>query len=287
MTGAQTVQVIDRAVAVMSAFSPQRPVASVSEIAASTSLSRSTVHRILASLAKHGLIVQVPKSTDYCLGPRLLALADTARQRLTLELQAGPAMTALRDYTGETVALHVLDETPARRTLAQVESVHPLRRTYTDIGVPLPPHQGAPGKALLAFAEESLREQVLAGELRSAITGTKLDASALRDELAEIRSVGYALSMEERVPGVVSLAVPVRDHTASVVAALSVSIPAVRAKRADLEALAPRAREAADELSAQLGYAGGLTPPDQTAPARPAPTPKQPRHERPSSPAGE
>lgn len=256
MAGGQTVQVIDRAVAVMSAFSPQRPVASVSQIAASTSLSRSTVHRILASLAKHGLIVQVPNSTDYCLGPRLLAFADTARQRLSLELQAGPAMAALRDYTGETVALHVMDATPARRTLAQVESVHPLRRTYTDIGAPLPPHQGAPGKVLLAFADEELRERVLAGDLRSAITGTKLDAAELRDELAKIRAGGYALSLEERVPGVVSLAVPVLDHTAKVVAALSVSIPAVRAGRAELEALAPRAREAAAELSAQLGYPG-------------------------------
>lgn len=252
--GQQTVQAIDRAVAVMSAFSRARPVAGVSEIAESTSLSRSTVHRILASLAKHGLIAQLPKSTDYCLGPRLLGLADTARQQLSLELQAGPAMTALRDYTGETVALHVLDETPARRTLAQVESVHALRRTYTDIGAPLPPHQGAPGKVLLAFAEEALHERVLAGDLRSAINGTKIDPAALRAELAEIRATGYALSLEERVPGVVGLAVPVRDHTSSVVAALSVSIPAIRAGRRELEALAPRAAAAADELSAQLGY---------------------------------
>jgi len=254
--GQQTVQAIDRAVAVMSVFSRARPVAGVSEIAASTSLSRSTVHRILTSLAKHGLIAQLPKSTDYCLGPRLLGFADTARQHLSLELHAGPAMTALRDYTGETVALHVLDETPARRTLAQVESVQPLRRTYTDLGAPRPPHQGAPGKVLLAFAEEALRERVLTGDLRSAITGTKVDAGALRVEMAQIRAAGYALSLEERVPGVVGLAVPVRDHTSAVVAALSVSIPAVRAGRPELEMLAPRARAAAAELSAQLGHTG-------------------------------
>ena len=252
--GGQTVQAIDRAVAVMSTFSRARPVAGVSEIAASTSLSRSTVHRILMSLAKHGLVSQLPKSSDYCLGPRLLGLAETARQQLSLELHAGPAMTALRDYTGETVALHILDSTPARRTIAQVESVHALRRTYTDIGAPLPPHQGAPGKVLLAFADTELQDRVLAGDLRSATTNTKIDTDRLRESLATIREVGFALSLEERVQGVVGLAVPVRDHTSSVVAALSLSAPVLRLGRAELEALAPRAQEAAAELSVQLGH---------------------------------
>jgi IclR family transcriptional regulator, acetate operon repressor len=253
----QSVQAIDRAVAIMSVFSRARPVAGVSEIAELTSLSRSTVHRILVSLANHGLVTQVPRSADYCLGPRLLGLAETARARLSLELIAEPAMTALRDYTGETVALHVMDDTPARRTIAQVESVHPLRRTYTDIGSPRPPHQGAPGKALLAFAAEELQDRVLAGDLRSAVTLAKVDPERLRAELAEVRTLGYAMSLEERVPGVVGLAVPVRDHTGDVVAALSVSAPALRAGVAELTALAPRAMQAADEVSQKLGYRRG------------------------------
>lgn len=261
----QSVQAIDRAVAIMSVFSRARPVAGVSEIAELTSLSRSTVHRILVSLANHGLVSQLPRSTDYCLGPRLLGLAETARGRLSLEQHAEPAMTALRDYTGETVALHILDATPARRTVAQVESVHALRRTYTDIGSPLPPHQGAPGKVLLAFAAEPVQEKVLGGDLRSAVTLSKIDPEELRAELAAIREAGYALSMQERVPGVVGVAVPIRDHTGEVVAALSVSVPALRAGITELEALAPRAVEAARELSSQLGYR-----PDDLRPRRTA-----------------
>jgi DNA-binding IclR family transcriptional regulator len=107
---------------------------------------------------------------------------------------------------------------------------------------------------LLAFADETVREQVLAGDLRSAVTLAKIDPDLLRDELAKIRTAGYALSLEERVPGVVGLAVPARDHTGAVVAALSVSAPALRAGVPELEALAPRAMQAADELSCQLGY---------------------------------
>lgn len=249
----QSVQAIDRAVAIMSVFSRARPVAGLSDIAELTSLSRSTVHRILASLAVHGLVAQVPRSADYCLGPRLLGLAENARARLSLERVAQSAMTALRDHTGETVALHVLDPTPARRTISQVESVHPLRRTYTDIGSPHPPHQGAPGKVLLAFAEDALRQRVLAGDLRSPGTFARVDPDALRTELERIRERGYAMSLEERVAGVVGLAVPVRDHTGDVAAALSVSAPALRTGEAELVELAPRVIEAGDEVSAGLG----------------------------------
>jgi DNA-binding IclR family transcriptional regulator len=155
------------------------------------------------------------------------------------------------------VGLHIMDETPVRRTIAQVESTLPLRRTYTDLGAPIPPHQGAPGKLLLAFAPEELREKVLAQDLRSATTHARIRPEDLRAELDLVRERGYAASMEERVAGVAGIAAPVRDHAGGVVAALSVSIPAVRTDRHALEKLAPRMAEAAMELSHQLGYRSG------------------------------
>ena len=258
MTGQQgTVQAIDRAVAILSAFSPARPVASVSELARATGLTRSTTHRLLSTLVQHGLVVQLPRSTSYCLGPRLLGLADTARSQLYLELHAEETMTALRDFTGETVGLHIMDETPVRRTIAQVESTLPLRRTYTDLGAPIPPHQGAPGKLLLAFAPEELREGVLAQDLRSSTTHARIRSEDLRAEFALIQERGYAISMEERVVGVAGIAAPVRDHAGDVVAALSISVPAVRTDRDALEKLAPRMADAAMELSHQLGFRTG------------------------------
>lgn len=257
-TASGGVQSIDRAVALLSVFTPERPVVGMSQIARLTGLSRSTVHRLLAALAAHGMVQQAPHSTSYTLGPRLLGLADTARQHLTRERQAEPVMTWLRDESGETVGLHVLDETPARRTLSQVESTQPLRRTYTDLGSPRPAHQGAPGKVLLAFAAEEVRQSVLSRRLTSPDGSRVIRPQELRAELDEIRTQGYAISIEERVLGVVALAVPARDHTGDVTAALSISIPAVRAGRAELVALAPLALHAASTLSARLGY--GLGP---------------------------
>ncbi len=249
-------QAIDRAVAVLSVFTPERPVVGLSDIARLTGLSRSAVHRLLAALTAHGMVQHAAHSTSYSLGPRLLGLADTARHHLTRERQAEPVMTWLRDQCGETVGLHVLDETPARRTLSQVESTQPLRRTYTDLGTPLPAQHGAPGKVLLAFAPDDVREAALSRRLTSPDGSRVLRREDVRAELGEIRRHGYAMSLEERVKGVVALAVPARDHTGEVTAALSVSIPAVRAGREDLIALAPLALHAAGTLSARLGYLG-------------------------------
>jgi DNA-binding IclR family transcriptional regulator len=265
------VQSIDRAVALLSVFTPERPVAGLSDIARLTGLSRSTAHRLLTALGAHGMVQQAPHSTAYSLGPRVLGLADTARRHLTRDRQAEPVMTWLRDQCGETVGLHVLDETPARRTLAQVESTQPLRRTYTDLGSPHPAHQGAPGKVLLAFAPEALRQTALARRLTTP-DGRVLRADVFRAELEQIRADGYAISLQERVVGVVALAVPARDHTGQVTTALSISIPAVRAGRDELVALAPLALQAARTLSARLGYGLGPLHPDdalRTPAARP------------------
>jgi IclR family acetate operon transcriptional repressor len=242
--------------ALLSVFSTARPVVGVSELARATGLARGTAHRLVTALVSHGLLTQVPETTSYCLGPRLLGLADVARQQISLEAQAGPVMRWLRDRSTETVGLHILDDLPSRRTIAQAESPRPLRRTYTDLGSPRPPFQGAPGKLLLAFADDGLRQRVLDGELTTADGSGKLDASDLASELEVLRKDGYALSLQERVPGVVALAVPVRDHRGVVVAALSISIPSVRAGRDELLELVPLAREAAEQLSERLGSAG-------------------------------
>ena len=241
------VQSIDRGVAILSVFSRARPVAGISEIARLTGLSRGTTHRLVAALTSHGLMAQVPDSTAYSLGPRLLTLGDVARSQLSLETQSVPVMTRLRDDTGETIGLHVLDTEPSRRTIAQVESLQPLRRTYTDLGAPRPPHQGAPGKALLAFAPPARRSLA-----REQLVDDPAALAELDEQLDAVRADGYAISLEERVPGVVAIAMPVFDHTGAV-AALSISIPAVRAGRAELVALVPVLRDATEQLSKQLG----------------------------------
>lgn len=248
------VRSLDRAVAILSAFDERRPLLSLSEIADVLGLNTSTAHRLLQALKAHGLVSQPDGGKSYALGPRLLGLARLATAALDIREVALPQMRALRDEAGETVGLHVLRPDLSRMVVDQAESSQPLRRTYTDLGHPIPLHQGAPGKVLLAFLPEDERESVLGRPLAAANENTITAVDALRNELVAIRKRGFALSFGERVLGIHTVAVPVRDHSGRVTAAVSVTGPAQRMPRRRLLEIAPLAEARAREIAAALGY---------------------------------
>jgi IclR family acetate operon transcriptional repressor len=250
----ETVQSFDRAVAILDVFATERSEMGVSEVARLTGLSRSTVHRLLTSLQRHEFVQQLPNSKNYVLGPHVLRLAHAAFAQVNLQSVARPVMAWLRDRSDETVGLHVAQGETARVVLDQAESRQPLRRTYTEIGQSIPIHQGAPGKVLLAYRSPEIREKILSGKLKAATPRTITDPEKLRLELHRVLRNGYALSLEERVPGTSGLAVPIRNHTDSVIATLTVTGPSTRLNRKRLQTLVPLATEAADKVSASLGY---------------------------------
>jgi len=253
----KTVQSFDRAVAILDAFTAERSEMGVSEIARFTGLSRSTVHRLLVSLRRHELVQQLPHNKNYALGPHVLRLAQVAFAKVNLHTTALPIMAWLRDECNETVGLHLPQGKAARIVLDQVESRRPLRRTYTDIGQPIPIHQGAPGKVLLAYRLPEIQEEILSGELEAATPRTITAPDKLRSELRRVVKNGYALSFEERVPEISTIAVPIRNHTGGVIATLGVTGPSSRLNRKRLLEYFPLAAEAARNISANLGYVDG------------------------------
>jgi IclR family acetate operon transcriptional repressor len=255
--GPKTVQSFDRAVAILDAFTAERSELGVSQIARITGLKRSTVHRLLVTLRRHELVQQLPNSKDYALGPHVLRLAEVALYHLNLEKAAKEVMSRLRDRCDETVGLHARLGPTTRTVLDQVESRQPLRRIYTEIGMVIPIYLGAPGKVLLAYSSPELQEEVLSGRLEPVTARTITDPQKLRTELARTRKNGYALSLEERVAGISTLAVPVANHTGTVIAALSVTGPSSRLSKKRLLEFVPLAGGAAREISTDLGYAGG------------------------------
>jgi IclR family acetate operon transcriptional repressor len=251
---ASDVRSLDRAVAILNAFTRERSELGLSAVAQLTGLSTSTTHRLLASLMSHGLVQQVSGSKRYSLGSHVLRLAYMASGHVNVRQAALPVMQRLRDDSDETVGLHLLRADNRRVVVDQAESHKPLRRTYTELGEPIPLHQGAPGKVLLAFLSPEAREAILAAPLEAVTEVTPTDPVKLRGELEEIRSRGYALSFGERVRDIHTVAAPVANHTGAVVAALSVTGPAVRMPRERLESISKLAIDAGREISRQLGY---------------------------------
>ncbi|WP_242677117.1 IclR family transcriptional regulator [Streptomonospora litoralis] len=248
------VQAIDRAVAILKCFSPRRPEMGISDLARATGLSTSTTHRILASMQANGLVRQTAQR-QYALGSLLVQLARSGAFPTTLRDAAMGAMRELRALTDETVGLHELLPSNERAVVDQVESHHALRRTYTEMGVPIPLVYGAPGKALLAFLPRQEAEALLAGPIEAVTPATVTDPERLRAELEEARRAGYACSYSERTPGIRTVAAPVFDHESRVVGCISVSGPESRMPEERMHELGPQARRTARTVSEVLGCA--------------------------------
>jgi|SRR5690625_830621 len=249
------VQAIDRAVAILKCFNPRRPEMGISDLARAAGLSTSTTHRILASMHANGLVRQTAQRR-YALGPLLVQLARSGAFPTSLRDAALGAMRELRALVDETVGLHELLPSNERAVVDQVESHHALRRTYTELGVPIPLVYGAPGKAMLAFLPPAAIEALLAGPIDQVTPTTVTDPERLRAELERVREEGYSLSFSERTPGIRTAAAPVFDHDARVVGCLSISAPESRMPEDRMHELGPRVRRAAWKVSEVLGCAG-------------------------------
>jgi IclR family acetate operon transcriptional repressor len=246
------VQSIDRAAAILGSFTHQRPAVGVTDIASETGLATSTVHRLLAAL-EFNRLVRRTSDRRYVLGPLLLQLAHAAAAHAALRDVAFPIMLALRDRVGETVGLHELAGEGDRVTVAQAESRQALRRTYTDLGTPVPLPQGAPGKALLAFLPAVQQEDILRSPLEAVTVATITDPEVLRDQLTETRRTGYSVSLGERTPGIRSAAAPIWDYTGHPIACLSISAPELRMPLGRCHELGALVRRASREVSELMG----------------------------------
>jgi IclR family acetate operon transcriptional repressor len=246
-----SVQSIDRAVAILRCFSGRKPELGISELARSTGLSTSTVHRLLGAMQENHLVRQTG-TKRYGLGPLLLQLANSGAMPRTLREAALPFMTDLRDEFDETIGLHELHG-KHRIVAAQVESHQELRRTYTDIGVPIRLAYGGPGKAILAVVPADERERHLATPIAPITTTTTVDPAEIERELEAARMRGYAESKGQRTVGIYAVAAPIFDHTQRVVGALGASVPDARMDAERADKIGTRVREVAWQLSTALG----------------------------------
>jgi IclR family acetate operon transcriptional repressor len=246
------VQSIDRAASILRCFAEHRAELTLSEIARATGLTTSTVHRLLAAM-QHNQLVRQTQARRYTPGPLLVQLVRGGAVATTLRDAALPTMAALRNEVEETVGLHSLTWSDERMVVDQVESHHPLRRTYTEIGLPIPLPYGAPGKVLCAWLPPARREAILGRELTPLTSTTVTDPKKLRTQLEEVRRRGYAMSFAERTPGIRSVAAAVFDHEGAVTGCLSVSGPEMRMPAERMQDLGTQVHRAAWTVSEALG----------------------------------
>jgi DNA-binding IclR family transcriptional regulator len=220
----------------------------VSELARRLDLHKNNAFRLLATLELAGYMQQTPETELYHLGPRCIELGHAFTRSHSLINQARPILEELAETMGETAHLGVLrgDE------VIHLDGVLPEQLVLTGlrIGERLPAHCTALGKVLLADGSLEMADRTFKRHTDS----TLIDPAKLADELRAVALRGYAPDLEEFATGLHCVAAPVRDASARVIAAISLSGPSLRLTEEALHGDGARAvTAAATRLSQKLG----------------------------------
>ena len=239
MPGVKTLLTVDRALTALDVIAERQPIG-VSQLAREMRLDKSATQRILVSLNRSGWIRgdgSSPIRWVLTTKPLQLARQVTGSQ---LVARSRPVLERLRDETGETVWLGVLDG----HQIVAVDGVESHRAVRTSVrrGLVLPPATSASGKAILAALGESGWHRLL----------PEAPPPSLRAELATVRRLGYATNVGEVDAGVHTVAAALTSADGEPVGALIVAAPAARLPRRQMPQVGRDVAARAAELSRLL-----------------------------------
>jgi len=242
----------DSALRILSHLAAQRGPVSASGIAGALDLPRSTVYQLLAVLADRGFVLHLPEERRYGLGVAAFELSSGFSRQQPLSHLGRPLIAQLVDRLGESAHLVVLH---GRDVIYLVEERAPRRPSLvSDVGVRLPSHLTASGRAMLAALPaaqlRALFPNAAAFSTRNA-QGPRT-GSELRRLLDRVRTRGFAEEDGEITPGMASVAVVVRDHAGWPAAAIAVTFARDSVPEAAWPLLAAQLAVTAGELARRI-----------------------------------
>ena len=250
------VPALSRGLALLAAFSADRPALSLVDLSRELDISRSSAFRLAYTLVELGYLHRDQQSKTYRLGPKVLDLGFSFLASQELVDIAQPRLNTLRDETGCSAHLGVLD---GRDVVYLVRC--PANRTLTSniqVGTRLPAYASSMGRAILSFMPPDAVAELYDGETLEPFTDqTATTFPALRERLDRDRQQGHVVSRAAFEAGIASVAAPLFDASGSVVGAVNISTPqaADPASRLETDVL-DAVLAAAGEISSWLGYAG-------------------------------
>ncbi|MGB0060360.1 IclR family transcriptional regulator [Candidatus Binatus sp.] len=226
----------------------------VTELSKRLKLHKNNVFRLLATLEARGYIEQNKATENYRLGIKCLHLGRRYIHHMGLVRQARPILADVAKKCRESAYVAIVRRdgvVPLEAAEAEDRAV----RITPPIGITLPLHCTAAGKAHLAFDAEEQLKSALPESLKRYTDRTIVDRATLLAQLEAVARDGYAVDSGEFIEEVSSIAVPIRDYTRSVVGSVAVAGPTYRIGPERITAeIAPSLLEAGRELSHRLGY---------------------------------
>lgn len=242
------VQSLARGLALVQIFDADHAYLTLDEASARSGISRSAVWRLMRTLTVAGYVRS--DGQHYSLSPRLLDLGYVQQSRLTLPDVARPHCERLARELRKPVSLAVLESNEIVFLLRS--GPRRIMSVALSVGSRLPAHPTAIGRALLAWLPEDEIDHYLSSvPLTQQTSRSVTSVKSMRQLLSQIRSDGWAIVEQELEEGLSAIAVPVRDRTGAVVAAINTTTQTLGPALHDREA--PEVIPALQQTAAQIG----------------------------------
>lgn len=222
----------------------------LNDIAAQLGLSRSTVHRLAATLVDQRYL-DFARNLGYTLGPKLLELGFLAGHQLSLPRLARAHLEELAGSSGDTVHLAVREGTRA----LYLDKIAGRRRVEISsrIGERQPLRSTGIGKALILDESEGSWRDLYDVEDRAGFR-YNVDLAVWLKRMRDYAVHGYAFDLEENEDRIRCVAAPVRDASGSIAGAISISSAAQYMDEDRMHRLTDEVRATAAAISAELGW---------------------------------
>jgi DNA-binding IclR family transcriptional regulator len=224
----------------------------VAQIVTELSIPKSTAYELVRTLSDADYLAPSGKGSGLFLGRKLFELGMAYRSHVDLLKDGSRIAEELRDETGETVQLSVL-ENDLMMVLLKEEGIRPLR-IISNVGSRVPVNWAAAGRLLVSDMDDEALTRLLSATIRQSPTGRAItDVDKLIAQIRRFRRQGYATEVNETNEHAGCIAAPVIDASGRCIAALSVVAPEQRLAKANRDSLIVSVTKAAEKLSRRLG----------------------------------
>lgn len=253
MSGSNNFKVpnLQRGLEILEHLVEQEQEVSQKEVAEHLGFPANSTMRIMNALEHHGYVIRNPANKKYRLSGKMGSMQSRSALQKNLMQHAIGEMEKLRDRLKETVVITIVSNGEGV-ILEQVQGLHPFR-FVCDPGIRQPLHATASCKVILAYMDPEERDALMEGvEFTRFTSNTIRSASAMRKELEEIRSVGYAVDRAELADGIHCASAAIIDRGGRPVASVTVTGPSFRMSLEDLPGIGAVVREHCARISESL-----------------------------------
>jgi IclR family transcriptional regulator, KDG regulon repressor len=247
----QSVRAVERALDILLCFTREEPTRSLTQIAESVHMSKTTVHRLLTTLENKRFITRDRVTSLYRLGFRLIEMASLVLQDVELHRWAHPYLQRLASECGETVDLSILEGSH----VIYLEVIESLQRVKlaAAVGQRLPASFTASGKALLAYLPEEQARKIIGENLAESANHAEVSVESMMADLHTTVERGYAIAEQEYEEAINAVAAPIFDAEKHPIASIAIVGPSFRLTKDRLPSLGESILKMTQAISSEIG----------------------------------